>query len=61
MLSQSFYLLGDAPASARTIEADESASLDDLKDLIASHFAIVVADGKPSVVAGKRPTSWASG
>ncbi|KAF3046855.1 hypothetical protein E8E12_002713 [Didymella heteroderae] len=45
MLSQSFYLLGDAPASARTIEADENASLDDLKDLIASHFAIVVADG----------------
>jgi hypothetical protein len=50
MLSQSFYLLGDAPASARTIEADESASLDDLKDLIASHFAIVVADGTFYVV-----------
>ena len=32
--------------SARTIEADENASLNDLKDLIASHFAIVVADGK---------------
>jgi len=45
MLSQSFYLLGEAPASARTIEADENASLDDLKDLVASHFAIVVADG----------------
>lgn len=46
MLSQTFYLLGDAPTSAKTIEADENASLDDLKDLIASHFAIVVADGK---------------
>jgi hypothetical protein len=45
MLSQSFYLLGDAPASARSIEADENASLEDLKDLIASHFAIVVAPG----------------
>lgn len=49
MLSQSFYLLGDAPASTRAIEADEGASLDDLKDLIASHFAIVVADGEPSI------------
>ena len=46
MLSQSFYLLGEAPASARAIEADENAALEDLKDLIASHFAIVVADGK---------------
>jgi hypothetical protein len=46
MLSQSFYLLGEAPASARTIQADENASLDDLKDLVASHFAIVVADGE---------------
>ncbi|KAF1924067.1 putative cytochrome P450 monooxygenase [Didymella exigua CBS 183.55] len=45
MLSQSFFLLGDAPASARLIDADENVSLDDLKDLIASNFAIVVADG----------------
>lgn len=46
MLSHLFYLLGEAPASAKIIEADENASLDDLKDLVASHFAIVVADGK---------------
>lgn len=45
MLSQSFYLLGDGVASAKTIEADKNASLDDLKDLIASNFAIVVPDG----------------
>ena len=54
MLSQSFYLLGDAPASARTIEANENASLDDLKDLVASHFAIVVAEGKLLDILWKR-------
>ncbi|PVI05872.1 cytochrome P450 [Periconia macrospinosa] len=45
MSSQSFYLLGESPNSARTIQFDPNASLDDLRNLIASHFAIVVADG----------------
>ncbi|KAF3031357.1 hypothetical protein E8E12_000572 [Didymella heteroderae] len=45
MLSQSFYLLGGSSTSTKTIEANENASLEDLKDLVASHFAIVVADG----------------
>ena len=46
MLSQSFYLLGESPVSARLIEFDQHATLDDLKDLIASHFAIVEAQGQ---------------
>lgn len=58
MLSHSFYLLGEAPASARTIEADENASLDDLKDLVASHFAIVVAEGKFRNTAAKYNCIW---
>ncbi|KAF1961843.1 cytochrome P450 [Byssothecium circinans] len=45
MASQSFYLLGESPSSARTIQFDPSASLEDLRDVIASHFAIVVANG----------------
>ncbi|KAF2129351.1 putative cytochrome P450 monooxygenase [Dothidotthia symphoricarpi CBS 119687] len=45
MLSQSFYLLGESSASARVIEVDQNAHLDDLKDLVASHFAIVQAEG----------------
>jgi hypothetical protein len=46
MNSQLFYLLGELPASARTVRFSESASLEDLKDLVASHFAIVVAHSK---------------
>lgn len=49
MLSQSYYLLGDTAASARSIEAHEDASLEDLKDLIASHFAIVIAQGQAAL------------
>jgi cytochrome P450 len=45
MQSQSFYLLGESPASARTIRFDETIDVDGLRDLIASHFAIVVATG----------------
>jgi hypothetical protein len=46
MASQQFYLLGEAPASARTIQFNKDGSLDDLKDVIASHFAIVEPQGK---------------
>lgn len=45
MHSQSFYLLGERPDSSRTVRFNESAALEDLKDLIASHFAIVIANG----------------
>ncbi|KAF2820194.1 cytochrome P450 [Ophiobolus disseminans] len=45
MQSQSFYLLGESPTSARTIQFEENVDADGLRDLIASHFAIVVANG----------------
>ncbi|KAF2634817.1 cytochrome P450 [Massarina eburnea CBS 473.64] len=45
MASQSFYLLGESPSSARAIQLNPNVPLEDLRDLIASHFAIVVADG----------------
>jgi hypothetical protein len=46
MESQKFNLLGESPASTRTINFHKDASLEDLKDVIASHFAIVVPEGK---------------
>lgn len=46
MSSQQFYLLGESPSSARAIQFSQDASLDDMKDLIASHFAIVQPQGK---------------
>ncbi|KAF2446257.1 cytochrome P450 [Karstenula rhodostoma CBS 690.94] len=45
MESQKFYLLGESPASSRTVTFHKDASLEDLKDVIASHFAIVVPEG----------------
>ncbi|RDW93855.1 cytochrome P450 [Aspergillus mulundensis] len=41
MSSQQFYLLGEAASSARAITIDETSNLDQLKHLIAAHFAIV--------------------
>jgi hypothetical protein len=45
MPSQSFFLLGESSTSARAIDVPQNATLDDLRDLIASHFAIVAANG----------------
>ncbi|KAJ6157991.1 hypothetical protein N7470_005583 [Penicillium chermesinum] len=41
MPSQTFYLLGQSPSSAKQIEVDASLTLDALRLLIAAHFAIV--------------------
>ncbi|RAL13072.1 cytochrome P450 [Aspergillus homomorphus CBS 101889] len=41
MSSQQFYLLGEAATSAKHIPIDTSANLDQLKHLVAAHFAIV--------------------
>lgn len=46
MESQKFYLLGESAASARTVPFNKHASIEDLKDVIASHFAIVVPEGR---------------
>ncbi|KAF2027311.1 cytochrome P450 [Setomelanomma holmii] len=45
MPPQSFYLLGDTPAAARSIAINDGASFYDLQDLVAANFAIVVASG----------------
>ncbi|KAL4790307.1 cytochrome P450 [Aspergillus venezuelensis] len=45
MPSQQFYLLGEPVSSARTIELDDVKDLDDLRTLIAAHFAIVEPSG----------------
>ncbi|GAQ09496.1 hypothetical protein ALT_6817 [Aspergillus lentulus] len=45
MPSQQFYLLGESISSARTISLDDIHDLEGLRDLIASHFAIVEPSG----------------
>lgn len=45
MTLQKFYLLGDEVSSARAIEVDSHTKFDDLKQLIAAHFAIVEPKG----------------
>jgi len=46
MSSQQFYLLGQAALSARTIDVDSKSSVEQLKHLVAAHFAIVEPNGK---------------
>ncbi|KAH7071375.1 cytochrome P450 [Paraphoma chrysanthemicola] len=45
MQSQSFYLSGESPACARPVSFAQDVDLDGLRDLVASHFAVVVASG----------------
>ncbi|KAH8649314.1 cytochrome P450 [Xylariales sp. PMI_506] len=45
MASKQFYLLGETPSGAREIEIPNQIEEDDLRHLIASHFAIVDAKG----------------
>ena len=46
MSSQQFYLLGEAASSARHLELDPKLDLDELKHLVAAHFAIVEPKGR---------------
>lgn len=46
MSSQQFYLLGEAASSARHLELDPKLDLDELKHLVATHFAIVEPKGR---------------
>lgn len=48
MASKEFYLLGDNPSTARTIEFPESADFEELQKIVASHFAIVEHKGNNS-------------
>jgi hypothetical protein len=46
MPAKQFYLLGEAVSSARNIDVDPTNDLEDLKHLIAAHFAVVEPNGK---------------
>ncbi|KAJ5204194.1 uncharacterized protein N7498_005073 [Penicillium cinerascens] len=45
MTVQQFYLLGEPASSARDVDVEDTLAIDDVKDLIASHFAIVSPNG----------------
>lgn len=46
MTLQKFHLLGDEVSTARPIEVDSRAQLNELKHLVAAHFAIVEPKGE---------------
>lgn len=46
MPAKLFFLLGEDVSSARNIDVDPTSGLEDLKHLIAAHFAIVEPNGK---------------
>jgi len=45
MPAKQFYLLGEEVSSARNIDVDPKSDLEELKHLIAAHFAIVEPNG----------------
>lgn len=45
---QYFYLLGEDAESAKEIDIDQAITLENLRYLIASYFAIVVPNGRPT-------------
>jgi hypothetical protein len=46
MSSQTFFLLGEDVSTAKDIEINPSQSIDEVKLLIAAHFAIVDPSGE---------------
>lgn len=46
MTTIDFYLLGESPASSKTLNVELGASLEDLRSLIAASFAIVEPEGE---------------
>lgn len=46
MLVKYFYLLGEDASTAIDIELPESADIEELQQLVASHFAIVESQGE---------------
>lgn len=46
MPSQTFILLGEDVSTAKDIDIDTSQSIDEVKHLIAAHFAIVEPNGE---------------
>lgn len=53
MTVQQFYLLGEPASSARDVNVEDTLVIDDVKDLIASHFAIVSPNGEPNLLSSK--------
>jgi hypothetical protein len=49
MPATQFYLLGEDVSSARNIDIDPKSDLEDLKHLIAAHFAIVEPNGTSNI------------
>lgn len=50
MASKQFYLSGEAPSTARTIDIPQSTNFEDLRNLVGSHFAVVDSNGKNDIV-----------
>jgi hypothetical protein len=46
MSSQQFYLHGETASSAKSITLDETANLDQVKHVVAAHFAVVEPNGQ---------------
>ncbi|KAH8912836.1 cytochrome P450 CYP540B16 [Coniochaeta sp. PMI_546] len=57
MTSKQFYLLGEAPSTARTIEFPQSTDFEDLQHIVASHFAVVEPNGVGFVYDDSRLTA----
>lgn len=53
MTVQQFYLLGEPASSARDIDVEDTLPIDDVKDLIASHFAIVSPNGESNILSSR--------
>lgn len=58
MAVQQFHLLGDHVSSARSIELSDKLNSEDVKNLIASHFAIVSPNGEPIHTLLIQVSSW---
>lgn len=46
MATKQFYLLGEPASSAKHIDVDTASGIDELRDQVAAHFAIVEPNGE---------------
>ena len=45
MVAHQFFLSGEPPAAAKTLDVDASTTFQDLQSMVASHFAIMEPSG----------------
>ncbi|KAH6867381.1 monooxygenase [Thelonectria olida] len=57
MATKQFYLLGEAASTAREIEIPQSSDLEELQNIVASHFAIVKPKGVGFIYNDRRLTA----